>query len=189
MAYFPISIDMERAKVLVVGGGKIAAQKLERLINFTEDVAIVSPEICEEVDRIIKNNSLILYKRAYTVGDISGYDIVVVATDNIELQRDIYEESRGSRILVNSVDSTDYCDFIFPSYIKRDDLIVTFSTSGASPSFAKYIRRYFENIIPDNVGEFLQKMKHLRDKLPKGKERMSYFDHLVSDYFNKHFKS
>ena len=104
------------------------------------------------------------------------------------MHQSIYEESRGSRILVNSVDNTDYCDFIFPSYVKKDDLTIAFSTGGASPAFAKYIRRHFEKIIPQSVGAFLQKMKALRSTMPKGKERMQYFDGLVEEYFQKHFK-
>jgi precorrin-2 dehydrogenase/sirohydrochlorin ferrochelatase len=87
------------------------------------------------------------------------------------------------------VDNTDYCDFIFPSYVKRDDLTIAFSTGGASPAFAKHIRRHFEKIIPESVGAFLKKMKQLRSEMPKGKERMQYFDSLTATYFKKEFKS
>jgi precorrin-2 dehydrogenase/sirohydrochlorin ferrochelatase len=86
------------------------------------------------------------------------------------------------------VDNTDYCDFIFPSYVKKDDLTIAFSTGGASPAFAKHIRRHFEKIIPDSVGEFLKKMKALRSTMPKGPERMKYFDALVEKYFTENFK-
>jgi precorrin-2 dehydrogenase/sirohydrochlorin ferrochelatase len=87
------------------------------------------------------------------------------------------------------VDNTEYCDFIFPSYVKKDALTIAFSTGGASPAFAKQIRQHFESIIPDSVGAFLQKMKELRATMPKGKERMHYFDTLVKAYFDKNFKS
>jgi precorrin-2 dehydrogenase/sirohydrochlorin ferrochelatase len=137
---------------------------------------------------MIKEYGLTLDQRAYQERDIEGFDIVIVATDTVELHKAIYEESRGSRILVNSVDNTDYCDFIFPSYVKKDDLTIAFSTGGASPAFAKYIRRHFEKIIPEGVGAFLKKMKALRSTMPKGKERMDYFDSLVEEYFSKHFK-
>ena len=188
MSFFPMFMDMSELKVLVVGGGFIATEKLEKLVDFTQEITVIALRIEEEAQALIATHGLTLHQRAYEAGDIEGFDIVIVATDTVDLHKEIYKESRGSRILVNSVDNTEYCDFIFPSYIKRDDLTIAFSTGGASPAFAKQIRRHFENSIPDSVGEFLKKMKALRTTMPKGKERMKYFDTLVSEYFQKYFK-
>jgi len=188
MSFFPMYMDMQNLKVLVVGGGYIATEKLEKLVDFTKEITVITSEVSPEADQIIKDHCLTLYQRVYKQGDIKGFDIVIVATDTVELHKAIYEESRGSRILVNSVDNTDYCDFIFPSYVKKDNLTIAFSTGGASPAFAKYIRRHFEKSIPEGVGEFLKKMKALRSTMPKGKERMKYFDTLVEEYFQKYFK-
>jgi len=181
-------MDMQNLKVLVVGGGYIATEKLEKLVDFTKEITVIALRVEDEAKTLMDEHNLTLHQRAYVVGDIQGFDIVIVATDTVELHKAIYEESRGYRILVNSVDNTDYCDFIFPSYVKKDDLTIAFSTGGASPAFAKHIRRHFEKIIPNSVGEFLQKMKDLRTTMPKGKERMKYFDILVEEYFKKHFK-
>ena len=182
-------VDMTDLKVLVVGGGHIAAEKLEKLVEFTKEITVISTEVSEATHRLIKDHCLTYYLRPYQKGDIDGFDVVIVATDTVDLHKSIYEESRNRRIWVNSVDNTDYCDFIFPSYIKRDDLMVAFSTGGASPAFAKRIRCYFEEIIPDTVGDFLTKMKELRRTLPKGKSRMLHFEKLTEEYFKKHFKS
>jgi precorrin-2 dehydrogenase/sirohydrochlorin ferrochelatase len=182
-------MDMNNLKILVIGGGVIATEKLEKLVDFSQEITVIALEVEENASAIIDAHGLILLERAYKHGDIKGFDIVIVATDTVELHKAIYEESRGSRILVNSVDNTDYCDFIFPSYVKKDALTIAFSTGGASPAFAKQIRQHFEKIIPDSVGEFLEKMKGLRLTMPKGKERMQYFDALVEEYFKKHFKS
>jgi precorrin-2 dehydrogenase/sirohydrochlorin ferrochelatase len=181
-------MDMSSLRVLVVGGGAIATEKLEKLTDFTKEITVIAKEVSPEADRLIKEHCLTLYQRLYQTGDIEGFDIVIVATDTVELHKAIYEESRAYRILVNSVDNTDYCDFIFPSYVQKGDLTIAFSTGGASPAFAKYIRQHFEQIIPESVGEFLTKMKGLRSTMPKGKERMAYFDTLVEDFFKKHFK-
>jgi len=188
MSFFPMFMDMNALKILVVGGGNIATEKLEKLLDFTKEITVIASEVSVEANTLIQKHCLTLYQRAYRAGDIEGFDIVIVATDTVDLHKAIYEESRGSRILVNSVDNTDYCDFIFPSYVKRDDLTIAFSTGGASPAFAKHIRRHFEKIIPDSVGEFLKKMKNLRTTMPKGPERMKYFDHLVEKYFSEKFK-
>ena len=187
MSFFPLYMDMQNLKVLVVGGGTIATEKLEKLTDFTTEITVITSEVNAEAHRLIKDHCLTLYQRRYKKGDIEGFDIVIVATDTVDLHKAIYDESRGSRILVNSVDNTDYCDFIFPSYVQKGDLTIAFSTGGASPAFAKQIRRHFEKIIPDSVGEFLQKMKGLRSTMPKGKARMQYFDGLVEAYFKKYF--
>jgi len=189
MAYFPMFMDMREIKVLVIGGGVIATEKLEKLIDFTQNITVIALDIDDKAKDLISSYKLKLYQRVYEVGDIKGFDIVIVATDTEALHKEIYDESRGSRILVNSVDNTAYCDFIFPSYVKKEDLTIAFSTGGASPAFAKKIRQHFEQIIPDSVGTFLQKMKDLRTTIPKGKERMQYFDTLVEKYFREHFKS
>jgi precorrin-2 dehydrogenase/sirohydrochlorin ferrochelatase len=188
MSFFPMFMDMENLKVLVVGGGNIATEKLEKLVDFTKEITVIASEVSIEANTLIKEHCLTLYQRAYSKGDIQGFDIVIVATDTVDLHKAIYEESRGSRILVNSVDNTEYCDFIFPSYVKKDDLTIAFSTGGASPAFAKHIRRHFEKIIPDSVGVFLEKMKALRSTMPKGPERMKYFDEMVEKYFKENFK-
>lgn len=188
MSYFPMFMDMKNMKILVIGAGTIATEKLEKVIDFTTEITVIALRVEEEAKRLIEEYQLTLEHRAYKNGDINGFDIVIVATDTVRLHKEIYEESRDSRVLVNSVDNKEYCDFIFPSYMKKDDLTIAFSTGGASPAFAKQIRQHFEKIIPDSVGEFLQKMKGLRSTIPKGKDRMRYFDTLVEEYFRTHFK-
>ncbi len=187
MAYFPMFIDFNDKKILVVGGGNIASEKLEKLVEFTKEITVITKELNSTSQQLIKEHCLTLWQRPYKKGDIEGFDIVIVAANSIALQKAIYQESRSRHILVNSVDNTDYCDFIFPSYIKRGDLTIAFSTSGASPAFAKHLRRYFETIIPQGVEEFLAELKNLRTKLPKGKERMAYFEERVSSYFKEKF--
>ena len=187
MSFFPMYMDMQDLKILVVGGGYIATEKLEKLVDFTTQITVIALRVEDEAKNIIDKYELKLQQRAYEQGDIEGFDIVIVATDTVDLHKEIYEESRGSRILVNSVDNTDYCDFIFPSYVQKGDLTIAFSTGGASPAFAKQIRRHFEKIIPDSVGDFLKKMKALRSTMPKGKERMKYFDEMVEKYFKENF--
>jgi len=182
MAYFPMFYDFSNKKILVVGGGYIATEKLEKLVQFSKDITVIAKELSLEANSIIKDNCLALLQRGYKEGDIDGFNIVIVATDDIALQESIYKESRGKDILVNAVDNTTYCDFIFPSFIKKGDLTVAISTSGASPAFAKQFKWKIEDSIPDDIEEFLNRLKSLRKTMPKGKERMEYFDKLVEEY-------
>ncbi|MCF6244185.1 MAG: bifunctional precorrin-2 dehydrogenase/sirohydrochlorin ferrochelatase [Sulfurovum sp.] len=187
MAYFPMYIDMNDAKVLVVGAGKIAREKLGKLIDFTDNITVIAPHVDVKVQKLIETYHLKLEKKEYEVGDIKSFDIVIVAASE-EVQKNIYEESRGSNILVNSVDNKSYCDFIFPSYIQKGDLTIAFSTGGASPAFSKRIRKYVDSLLPESIETFLNKLKSERISLVKGKERMEYFEKEVELYFSKHFK-
>ncbi|NPA74072.1 MAG: bifunctional precorrin-2 dehydrogenase/sirohydrochlorin ferrochelatase [Epsilonproteobacteria bacterium] len=189
MSYFPAYLKMDNKKILVVGGGKIAFEKLSHLLDFTKDITILADKISKEIKELSNDNGLKIIVKKYRQNDIDGYDIAIVAVDDINLQKDIYNEAKSKHILCNSVDSIKYCDFIFPSYIKKGDLVVSVSTSGASPAVAKYLRRYIQNHIPKDIDKFLEDMKNLRDKMPKGKARMKFFDEKVKRFFNRQTKS
>ena len=185
MSYFPAFIKLDDKKVVLVGAGNIALEKLEKLIIFTKDIIVISVDFSEEILQLIEKENLSYEKRSYKRGDIKDASIVVVAVDDLELQKNIFNESQVYKCLCNSVDSVEYCDFIFPSFIKKDDLTVAVSTSGASPAFAKHFRRYLETIIPSGISEFLQEMKSLRSSLPKGKSRMKLLDEKAKNYIKK----
>ena len=184
MAYFPAFLKLDNKKILIVGGGYIAYEKLEHLLDFTLDIEVIALEFSDDMMSLIKKNNLSFEKRGYKKGDIAEVAVVIVAVDDIPLQGEIFTESKQYNCLCNSVDSVDYCDFIFPSYVKKDDLTIAISTSGASPAMAKHLRIYLQNLIPDGISEFLKEMKNLRKTLPKGKERMKMLDEKAKNYIN-----
>jgi len=184
MAYFPAFLKLDNKKILIVGGGKIAYEKLLHLLDFTKNISLVATNFSDEILLKIKEENLFYEKREYKVGDIKEFAIVVVAVDKIELQSEIFVESKNYNCLCNAVDSVNYCDFIFPSYIKKDDLTIAISTSGSSPAMAKHLKLYLQKIIPDGISEFLKEMRILRDTIPKGKERMKMFDEKVKRYID-----
>ena len=182
MSYFPAFFKLDNKKILIIGGGYIAYEKLEHLLDFTKDIKIIAMELSDDMLHSIKKENLEFEQRGYRVGDIKDFSIVVVAVDDIPLQAEIFKESKKYNCLCNSVDSVEYCDFIFPSYLKKDDLTIAISTSGASPAMAKHLRIYLQNLIPDGISEFLKEMKGLRKTLPKGKERMKMLDAKAKNY-------
>jgi len=182
MAYFPAFLKLDRMDILIVGGGHIASEKVEKLLDFTDKLTIIAPKLSDTMRAYIELHKLTYHDRAYQVGDIQDFGIVIIAVDDIPLQAAIYEESRHIRCFCNAVDSVDYCDFIFPSYVKKENLTLAVSTSGTSPAFAKHFRRYVEHLIPDGVSTFLDEMKALRSTMPKGKERMQFLDKKAKDY-------
>lgn len=182
MAYFPAFIKLDNTKILIVGGGNIAYEKLERLLDFTHDIQVIAAELSEQMIHRLAKENISYEKRKYEKGDIAGFAIVVVAVDDIALQAEIYEESKRYKCLCNAVDSVEYCDFIFPSYVKKDDLTIAISTSGASPALAKHLKGYLMDLIPSGISVFLKEMKELRSTLPKGKERMKMLDKKAQEY-------
>ena len=182
MAYFPAFINLDNKKILIVGGGYIAHEKLVHLLEFTQSISLISKEYSSEIKELISKRSLSHIQRGYQVDDIKGFDIVIAAVDDFDLQEAIYNESRNYSCLCNCVDLPKCCDFIFPSYIKKGDLIVAISTSGSSPAMAKNLRIWLENIIPDSIGNFLNHMKAYRKAMPKGKERMKFLDKKAKEY-------
>jgi len=182
MAYFPAFLKLEYKKILIVGGGYIAYEKLDHLLDFTQDISVIALELSDEMSSRIQKENLTYEKRAYEVGDIKEFAVVIVAVDDIPLQAEIFAESKKYNCLCNSVDSVDYCDFIFPSYIKKDDLTIAISTSGASPAMAKHLKLYLRELIPDSISDFLKEMKELRNTIPKGKERMKMLDKKAKNY-------
>jgi len=183
MAYFPAFIKLDNKKILIVGGGYIAHEKLQHLLDFTNNISVIALGFSDPMKDLIKENELHYELRPYKEGDIKDFSVVIVAVDDIPLQAEIFSESKNySDCLCNSVDSIDYCDFIFPSYIKKDDLTIAVSTSGSSPAIAKRLRMYLQELIPDNIGEFLKEMKVLRKTLPKGKQRMNMLDEKAKKY-------
>ena len=182
VSYFPAFLKLDNKKILIVGGGYIAYEKLDHLLDFTQDIKVIAPDLSEQMQTRIDSENILFEKRKYEVGDIAEYAVVVVAVDDIPLQAEIFTESKKYNCLCNAVDSVDYCDFIFPSYIKKDDLTIAVSTSGASPAMAKHLRRFLERVIPDGIGDFLREMKALRSTMPKGKERMKFLDEKAEAY-------
>lgn len=182
MAYFPMFFQLEGKKILLVGAGNIALEKLEKLLDFTLDITIIADSFSSGIIDLCKQNSINYINRKYEKNDFSSYDIVIVAVDDLLLQKSIYLETRESRTLCNCVDLAKYCDFIFPSYVKKGDLTVAISTSGSSPAFAKEFKKYINHIIPKDVSSFLKEMKELRNLMPKGKKRMEFFEKKVKEY-------
>ena len=155
MGYFPAFLKLDNKKILIVGGGYIAYEKLDHLLDFTYDIKVIAPELSTEMQYRIDQEGLLFEKRKYETGDIADFAVVIVAVDDIPLQAEIFKESKEYNCLCNSVDSVDYCDFIFPSYIKKDDLTIAVSTSGASTAMAKHLSRFLQETNLDGISAFL----------------------------------
>jgi len=152
-------------------------------LYFNNDTIFTKTHTIETtLQQLIKQYSLKYINKSYQYGDIDGFFLVIVATNDITLQKEIFNECETKKILCNSVDSTKYCSFIFPSFIKQGDLTISFSTSGISPSVSKYLKKLILEILPKDIDKFLITLKHLRNTLPKGKQRQKLLDDKAKKY-------
>ncbi|GAB6066563.1 bifunctional precorrin-2 dehydrogenase/sirohydrochlorin ferrochelatase [Aquifex pyrophilus] len=171
MAYFPLFVNLKGKKVLVVGGGKVGTRKVKSLLPFGANVKVVSPKFTEELLHLGNMGKVELVKRRFKPSDLKGVDIVIVAVDNIKLQERIYRLCEKRKILCNSVDSPEFCNFIFPSVIKRGNLVIGISTSGKVPALSRALREKLESCIPEDIENILEELSRLRSSMKKGRER------------------
>lgn len=167
MNYFPFFVNVEELHGVIVGGGKVAAEKVERLSIADARLMVIAPEIDEEIRGY--QDVVTLKFKPYEEADLADADYVIAATGIPEIDRVVYEDAKRRNILVNMVDVPEYCDFIFPSVVKRGKLVAGVSSSGASPLAAVRLRKEIEKIIPEGIEE---KLDYLFEARRKAKEEI-----------------
>ena len=160
MAYFPFFFEVSRLKGVVIGGGRIALEKIEKLNEYGAELTLVAPEVLPEIEGYSCVVNII--RREFKPVDIEDADYVIAATNIRELNELVRKIGREKHIPVNVVDNQPMCDFIFPSVYKKGPLVVGVSTSGASPQVAIELRKQFENDTPDNIEEILEYLASVR---------------------------
>ncbi|HEX7364987.1 MAG TPA: bifunctional precorrin-2 dehydrogenase/sirohydrochlorin ferrochelatase [Dehalococcoidia bacterium] len=138
--YYPILLNIQGKKCLVIGGGEVALRKAKTILEHGANVVSVSPTFCAEMEALAKQNAIRTICRDYQSGDLDDVYMVIAATDDAKVNEKAAVEARKKKILVNVVDKPDISDFIVPSYFRRGDIIVAVSTSGKSPALARKIK-------------------------------------------------
>lgn len=163
MAYFPFFVDIQDKHCLVVGGGMVALRKVRVLLPFGVCITVVAPFICKELkDMEEAEEKLILLEREFMTTDIAQSFFVVAATNNAVVNEAVSALCKQANTLVNVADSKENSNFLFPSIVKRGDMIVGISTSGNSPDVAKWVRTTLETAIPDYAAELTESLGKYR---------------------------
>ena len=144
MSYFPIYLDMARRRCLVIGGGAVAERKIANLLEAGAEVTVLSPDVTENIARWSKQNLLQMKARRYREGDLAGFELAFVATDDAAANSAAFREGRNGGVWVNAADDPAHCDFILPSVLRRGDLTVAVSSGGNSPALARTVREELE---------------------------------------------
>jgi siroheme synthase-like protein len=163
--YYPVLLNIQGKKCLVVGGGEVALRKSQMLLEHGANVVIVSPEFCTEINKLAEGGAVRTVHREYDTVDLEDAFLVIAATDSATVNEKVAEDARKRSILVNVVDKPDISDFIVPSYFRRGDIIVAVSTSGKSPALARKIRGELETEVKAEYARLAEITSDVRAEL------------------------
>lgn len=162
MDYFPVCLDIKDRPCLVVGGGRVAVRKVEGLLACGGEVTVISPELVEGLATLVSSGQVRHLARGYRHGDLAAAFLVIAATDDEDVQAEVYQEAEEHNILLNVADVPKWCNFILPATVRRGSLAVSISTGGKSPALARKIRQDLEKDFGAEYDLLLQMLGSLR---------------------------
>lgn len=162
---FPIFLKLDGRRVLVVGAGTIAEQKLGGLLQSGAEIHVVAPNARELVQRLAREHRVCWSQREYTDVDLSAVVMVVAATGDPAVNERIYRDADARGVLCNTVDEPERCHFFYPAVVQRGDLQIAISTAGHSPALAQRIRKELEERFDAGYGDWLNWLGGVRRHL------------------------
>lgn len=172
---YPIFLKTATLEVLIVGGGFVAEEKLRFLLKSSPDaeVTMVAPFFREETIAMAQKGKVNMVTDSYNDTYLQGKHLVIATTDVPEVNIQVYKDCRSQNTLVNVADNPPYCDFYMGGIVTKGNVKVAISTNGKSPTTAKRLRQFFEEVIPEDINQLVQNLNSYR-KTIKGS-----FEHKV----------
>jgi precorrin-2 dehydrogenase/sirohydrochlorin ferrochelatase len=159
---YPIALDLQGRACLVVGGGALAAEKAAGLHEAGAQVTVVDPQPETRVKQHSAEGAISLHARPYTPADLDGVYLAFGASEDRTLNARVAADARSRGVIVNAVDDIPNCDFFAVSIVRRGDLQIAISTGGESPAFARWVREYLEEQLPEEFGDLLAVLAGVR---------------------------
>lgn len=161
---YPIFLKTAQLNILIVGGGNVAEEKLTFLTKSSPDakVTMVSPMFREGTTELARQYNVTLIVDAYNKEYLKGNHLVIATTDKPKVNVQVYEDCRALDKLVNVADNPPYCDFYMGGIVTKGNVKVAISTNGKSPTTAKRLRQFFEEVIPEDIDEMVQNLNEYR---------------------------
>jgi uroporphyrin-III C-methyltransferase / precorrin-2 dehydrogenase / sirohydrochlorin ferrochelatase len=183
MGFLPIFLNIMDRPCLVVGGGVIAARKINQLIKAGANVTVVAPEICGEVQDLFKENRIKHVAAIFSPEHLDDMVLIIAATDNQAINQQVSELAKSRNLPVNVVDNPALCTFIMPSVIDRSPVQIAISTGGASPILARLLRARLETLIPSSFGRLADLMgksrARVRKRYPEMRARRRFWEQIL----------
>jgi precorrin-2 dehydrogenase/sirohydrochlorin ferrochelatase len=162
MSLFPIFLKLASRHCIVIGAGHLAESKIESLQTANAHITVIAPQACKRIAELAASGELTWHQREYAEGDLTGNFLVVAATNVPAVNRAVFHEATAKNIICNAVDDPPFCDFYFPSVVRRGDLQIAISTAGASPALAQRLRKEINAQLPLDAGDWLTDLGNLR---------------------------
>jgi precorrin-2 dehydrogenase/sirohydrochlorin ferrochelatase len=161
---YPIFLKTKSLNILLIGGGNVAEEKLTFLLKSSPDahVTMVSPMFREGTIALAKKGCVTLIKDKYHKGYLEGKHMVVATTDIPEINVQVWQDCRAISTLVNVADNPPYCDFYMGGIVTKGNVKVAISTNGKSPTTAKRLRHFFEDVLPEDIDDLVKNLNVYR---------------------------
>ncbi|MDC6361706.1 MULTISPECIES: precorrin-2 dehydrogenase/sirohydrochlorin ferrochelatase family protein [Flavobacteriaceae] len=164
---YPIFLKASHLNILIVGGGNVGLEKLTFLLKSSPNanVQMVAPEFLPETLELANRHKVEITMAVYDQSFLDGKHMVVACTDKVGVNEQVYHDCRERSILVNVADNPPYCDFYMGGIVTKGNVKVAISTNGKSPTTAKRLRQFFEDVIPDNIDDLVKNLNEYRKTL------------------------
>jgi len=180
MNYFPIFLTANKINAVVVGGGDVAARKIELLLKTNAKITIISATVNISVERLINTYQLKWLSQNFAKGMLKEFNLVIAATDNSAVNSEVHQEAEQLDILINVVDQPELCSYITPAIIDRSPILVALSSSGSAPILLRMLREQIEKNLPDGYGklaDFSYKFRdHVKARIKGLRNRRSFWE-------------
>ncbi len=181
--FYIACLKLTGRRCLVVGGGDVGLEKVEGLLACDADVQLVAPDVHPALQELASEGSITWTRRAYAPTDLEGCLIAIAATDDTEVNIQVYNDAEQRAMLVNVVDVPPLCNFILPAIVRTGPLAVAISTAGASPALAKRMKREISELFGDAYAELAVMLNDVRGwakgTLPTYQDRKVFFEEIV----------
>ncbi len=155
MTAYPVVLRLSGRRVLVVGGGGVAARKVEGLLAAGAAVTVVAPMVVAELRDLAARGDIAVAARPYRSGDLAGAWLVLTATDDAATQQQVFDDAEAAGIWVNAADDPQRCSFFLPAVHRREPVLVAVSTQGTSPALAAWLRDRLAGALPERLEELV----------------------------------
>jgi len=162
---FPMMFKLAGCKCVVAGGGKVAAAKIEGLLSCGAKVLVVAPEAVRRIRTRASAGELVWQARRFSPRDLRGAFLAIAATDSASTNESVFRSCQAQKVLCNSVDDPEHCDFFYPAVVRRGPLQIAISTSGSSPALAARLRRELARQFGPEWAPFVKRLAGERKKL------------------------
>lgn len=165
---FPVFFKLEQLSVLLIGGGNVALEKLQAIVNNAPQtkVTVVAREVFDSFkEEATKHETITIIVGEYESHYLEHCDLVIAAVNDIPTSEIIRNDAKAKGKLINVADKPELCDFYLGSIITKGNLKLAISTNGKSPTVAKRLKEVFNELLPDELEEVLDNLQQIRNKL------------------------